>query len=73
MPMMDGSECYARLKEIDPDVRVVFCTGHARGEVARRLLAEGTPAVVTKPCSLEELEAALAEAIRARRQMPQPE
>lgn len=63
MPEMDGAECYTRLKALNPDVRVVFCTGRARGEAAARLFAGRDVSMVTKPCRPEDLAAALAQAL----------
>jgi PAS domain S-box-containing protein len=64
MPVVDGAECYARLRALDPNVRVVICTGRARTEAAERLVAQGVPHLVAKPCSPEELALALAEAVQ---------
>lgn len=64
MPVMDGAECYRRLKSVDPDVPVVLCTGYPLGTAAQELVADGSaPRVLSKPCTQEELARALAEAI----------
>ncbi|MBN2195497.1 MAG: response regulator [Polyangiaceae bacterium] len=63
MPTMDGAECFSRLRELNPYVKVVFCTGRARGEAAARIIADREVPVLSKPCRMEELAAALAQAI----------
>ncbi|MBN1605940.1 MAG: response regulator, partial [Polyangiaceae bacterium] len=64
MPVMDGAQCFAELRQIDPAVRVALCTGHARAEAAQRFVAGDLPRLVTKPCSPEELAEALGEALQ---------
>jgi CheY-like chemotaxis protein len=67
MPLMDGVECCARLKSINQDVRVVFCSGHTRGEAAERLLRGGRHGLLPKPCTVAELAAALTAAVPTQR------
>lgn len=49
MPGMGGAELAGRLREIDPAVRIVFCTGDAREiEMTERVLGAGA-AIIQKP------------------------
>jgi DNA-binding NarL/FixJ family response regulator len=66
---MDGIECYTQLKRIDPNVRVVFCTGHSRAEATERLGAQDVPCLLTKPCTSDELTAALAQILKTKPQL----
>ena len=53
MPAMTGVEVFARLRERDPSVSVVFVTGADDEETARILLREGAADYVRKPVDLE--------------------
>ncbi len=64
MPVMDGAECFEKLKEIDPDARVLICTGHGKSEDTDQVLSKGALGVVRKPLSLEELSELLAAVFR---------
>ncbi len=55
MPVTDGAEVFKALKEIDPDVRVLLCTGYSRQETTAGLLEQGALGVLKKPFELEEL------------------
>jgi nitrogen-specific signal transduction histidine kinase len=59
MPEMSGMETYGRLKDIDPGVRVILSSGYSSGRI-RSLAAEaGSPDLLEKPFTLEELSQAL--------------
>jgi two-component system, OmpR family, response regulator len=49
MPGLDGPQTLARLREIDPDVRCCFMTGHSSRYGAGQLLAMGADHVFGKP------------------------
>ena len=55
MPGMNGRECLARLREIDPGVRVLVTTGYTSNGSARDLLGEGALDIVEKPIDLKTL------------------
>ncbi|MEE8410820.1 MAG: response regulator, partial [Myxococcota bacterium] len=63
MPVMDGAECFEKLREIDPTVRVVICTGHTSHKDATWMLAAGALGVLRKPFNMEQMRAALAQAL----------
>ncbi|MEJ5378367.1 MAG: response regulator [bacterium] len=55
MPEMGGSQVLAALREMDPHVRVLLCSGHfPDGEAASSLLG-GCVGAIRKPFTLEEL------------------
>lgn len=64
MPRLGGLECFARLKEIDPEVKVIVSSGYAVDEEAERVLAAGVAGFVKKPFGLSELARSVAEALR---------
>ncbi len=61
MPRMDGREALARLKAIDPGVRVLIASGQDVGREAEHLLAAGAASLLQKPFS----RASLARQLRA--------
>ncbi len=63
MPVMDGAEAYSRLREFDPDVRIVPSSGYTSEEVADKLQELGAGEFVHKPYNLKQLSAALARAL----------
>jgi CheY-like chemotaxis protein len=65
MPGMDGTETAREIANIDPDVPIVFSTGHAALRALRNAAGEGTP-VLEKPFTLAELDALIKETRRVR-------
>ena len=63
MPEMDGVEVLARLREVDPEVRVVFCSGHGDAEVRRMAALHRAAGVLTKPFRLRTLSQTLQEVL----------
>ena len=66
MPGMDGAEVARRLAAIDPDLPVIFSTGHAALR-ALRTAAGDEVAVLHKPFTLDELDELLRERLLERR------
>lgn len=63
MPGMDGTEFVQRLRAIDPAARILILTGHVAPEQIKQLRKAGAVAVVNKPFKVEDLLAAIAEAV----------
>jgi len=63
MPQMNGSECFHRLREIDPEVKVLLSTGHAIEGAAQELLNTGMVGLVQKPYIAPQLAEAVAKAL----------
>ena len=63
MPEMDGKECFERLREIDPDVKVILITGFSRDGRVQELLDMGVKGFLQKPFHLKKLAAVLADLI----------
>ncbi len=59
MPQMGGSQVLRALREMDPQVRVLICSGHfPEGDVQKAFL-EGSLGFIRKPFTLEQLEETL--------------
>jgi PAS domain S-box-containing protein len=63
MPKMGGRECLKRLKEIDPEVKVVLSTGFGLNEAAQRILDEGAIGFAQKPYRAADLSRVIAAAL----------
>jgi CheY-like chemotaxis protein len=66
MPGMDGAETAREIAAIDPNLPVVFSTGHAALRALRAVAGEDAP-VLEKPFTLDELDALLRERLAERR------
>ena len=55
MPEMGGGETYDRLKEIDPDVKVLLSSGYSLDGQATEILNRGCDGFIQKPFSLKDL------------------
>lgn len=55
MPMLDGISLTERIKEIFPDMVIVFITGHSEFEYARKAMRLGVDEYLLKPFTKEEL------------------
>jgi len=67
---MNGDECLRALRKLDPEVAAVACSGYSEGTVLADFRDHGFRAVLRKPFTLEELDAALAQALAARGPAP---
>jgi signal transduction histidine kinase/CheY-like chemotaxis protein len=56
MPVMDGPETFRRLRERDPEVKVIVSSGFSEEGDAGRLLAAGAAGFLQKPYELTDLE-----------------
>jgi len=63
MPEMGGGETYDRLKEIDPDVKVLLSSGYSLGGQATEILNRGCDGFIQKPFSLKDLSQKLKQII----------
>ena len=65
MPVMGGAECYRRLREIDPEARIIVSSGFADGEVIDESSTPGRAGLLHKPFRRKDLLAALRAALPA--------
>jgi two-component system, cell cycle sensor histidine kinase and response regulator CckA len=56
MPEMGGGETFDRLKQIDPDVRVLLSSGYSLEGQAKDILNRGCLGFIQKPYKIEELD-----------------
>ena len=61
MPDMGGGEVYDRLKEIDPDIKVLLSSGYSIDGQAAEILKRGCNGFIQKPFNMKELSAKIIE------------
>jgi DNA-binding NtrC family response regulator len=55
LPKLLGTDVFAMMKEINPDVKVVFASGFMSLETKSELLREGAKGFILKPYNLNEV------------------
>jgi len=55
MPRMDGGEVYDKMKEVNPDVRVLLASGYSINGQATKILERGCNGFIQKPFSINAL------------------
>jgi len=63
MPDISGGEVYDRLREINPDIKVLLSSGYSLGGQARDILARGCKGFIQKPFNMRELSHKLREVL----------
>jgi len=63
MPNMGGGEAYDRLKEINPDIKVLLSSGYSIDGEATEMLERGCDSFIQKPFSMKELSRAIREVL----------
>ncbi len=61
MPKMNGAKAFYRMKEIDPDCRVIIASGYTEDENMDKLMARGLAGFIRKPFLFDELSRFLSE------------
>ena len=61
MPDMSGSMTYDRMKEIDPDIKVLLSSGYSINGQATEILGRGCNGFIQKPFNMKELSEKLRE------------
>ncbi len=56
MPGMDGLQCLVELQKLDPQVRVIICTGHGKEWATDEAVRRGCLSVVGKPIDPHRLD-----------------
>lgn len=69
MPEMNGLELVKKIQEVDSDVGVIFMTGYANLQTAKEAIQTGAYDYIMKPFELNELRAAVTDAVEKRRQL----
>jgi CheY-like chemotaxis protein len=65
MPLMDGKVANLKLRDVNPDVKVVLTSGYAQNGKASEILAEGAIGFVQKPFRIGELSKSIASALKS--------
>ena len=65
MPEMSGGEVYDKLKEINPDVKVLLCSGYSLKGQAAEILKRGCNGFIHKPFKANELSNKIREILAA--------
>jgi len=65
MPEMNGGEVYDRLKEINPEVKVLLCSGYSLDGQAADILGRGCNGFIQKPFRANELSNKIREILSA--------
>jgi two-component system cell cycle sensor histidine kinase/response regulator CckA len=55
MPHMGGGEAYDRIKEFNPNVKVLLASGYSIDSQARKILSRGCNGFIQKPFTIKEL------------------
>ncbi len=55
MPHLDGEETFLELRKIDPEARVILCSGYLLEDIMARFRGEGLAGFIHKPYLLEQL------------------
>jgi PAS domain S-box-containing protein len=63
MPGMGGGETYDSLKKINPDVKVLLCSGYSEGGQAAEILLRGCTSFIQKPFNINGLSKIIREII----------
>lgn len=63
MPKMGGKAAFLRLRELAPELKVLFCSGFSREGTGDELVGLGASGFIQKLYNRSELSRAVAEAI----------
>ncbi len=63
MPVMDGMEAFLKIREIAPDLPVIFLTAYGSSDVAIKAMKKGAYDYLTKPFDIDELKIKVKKAI----------
>ncbi|MBW2169089.1 MAG: response regulator [Deltaproteobacteria bacterium] len=67
MPDMGGGETYDRLKEINPDIKVLLSSGYSINGQANEILERGCDGFIQKPFNMKDLSRKLREILDRRK------
>ena len=63
MPGMSGGETYDRLRELEPNIKVVLASGYSIDGQAREILDRGCDGFIQKPFDMKKLTHAIREVL----------
>jgi CheY-like chemotaxis protein len=56
MPKMGGEETFREFRRINPDVKVIICSGYNEQEISQKFAGKGLAGFLKKPYTLAELQ-----------------
>jgi len=59
MPEMGGQETFIAMREINPDVKVILCSGYSMNDEVQQILNEGVLDFMQKPFQFDEINDAI--------------
>ncbi len=63
MPVMDGMEAFLKIREVAPDLPVIFLTAYGSSDIAIKAMKKGAYDYLTKPFDIDELKIKVRKAI----------
>ena len=63
MPGMNGEETFLELKKINPDVKVIVCTGYTEEGPIQEMMSKGAVALIKKPFRMDDISSVTGEAL----------
>lgn len=64
MPEMSGEILFARLKNLDPKIKVIVTSGYIEREKKESLLSQGVKSILDKPYKIESVQTVVEEVLR---------
>lgn len=64
LPQLDGIELFRRIRQSHPQIPVIFCTAYAKRIESTDILEHRDTYIISKPCSMSDLQRVVDEAIR---------
>ncbi|OPY02278.1 MAG: Blue-light-activated protein [Syntrophorhabdus sp. PtaB.Bin047] len=64
MPGLSGGETFDRIREVDPEARVILSSGYSLNEQARRIMEKGCRGFVQKPFTIADISRKLREVLQ---------
>lgn len=64
MPKMDGAETFEKIKNIDPNIKVIISSGYSEGGKVKKMLSEGAFGYIQKPFAIYELSKIINETLK---------
>jgi two-component system, cell cycle sensor histidine kinase and response regulator CckA len=55
MPEMGGKECLEKLREIDPDAKILIISGYCTTEIEREITESGAAGFILKPYDFKQM------------------
>ena len=64
MPGMGGSQAFLALREINPEAKIILCSGYGLNSEAKAIMAKGCDDFIQKPFTIESLSQKISEVLK---------